>query len=188
MIDRRGVLRLAGAWSAAALCSGVLSAWPGAAARAGYWDEPQRKVAIHNLWTEEYLDIVYWAEGVYFDDALAEFSYIMRDRRNGQVADIFYGLIDQLFWLRKALGTEAPISLISGYRSPATNNWLSVHGEGVSRNSLHTIGMAADIRIEGQASDEVWRATTKLAMGGAGLYRDSDFVHIDVGPVRTWGS
>ena len=49
------------------------------------------------------------------------------------------------------------------------------------------IGMAADIRVPGIASEAVWRAAVDLRRGGVGLYRASDFVHIDVGPVRSWG-
>ena len=55
---------------------------------------------------------------------------------------IFYGLLDQLFYLWKALARPGPIGLVSGYRSPGTNAWLRATTEGVARNSLHTIGMA----------------------------------------------
>jgi len=178
MINRRSFLGLG---TAATLCAGA----PGFA-KAGYWDEPERQLAIHNLWTEEYVDLVYWVEGEYQAEALADFDYVMRDRRNNAVSTMFYELFDQLFWLRKSLRTQAPIGLVSGYRSPATNKTMSDASEGVSRNSLHTVGMAADIRIEGLSSETIWQQAIDIKVGGTGLYRDSKFVHIDVGPRRKW--
>ena len=64
---------------------------------------------------------------------------------------------------------------------------LNATSEGVATNSLHTYGMAIDIRMEGLAGEGIWRQAVELGMGGAGLYRSSDFVHLDVGPIRSWG-
>jgi uncharacterized protein YcbK (DUF882 family) len=46
--------------------------------------------------------------------------------------------------------------------------------------------MAIDVRIEGAAGERIWKGAVELGMGGAGLYRSSNFVHLDVGPVRAW--
>lgn len=146
-----------------------------------------RRVPIRNLWTGEVGGPVYWRDGVYDDAALDEYSRLMRDRLNGEVAPIFYGVLDQLFRLHQALDTDAPVGLVSGYRSPRTNAMLRAGSEGVARNSLHTLGMAADVRFPGIPSEAAWQAAVALGMGGAGLYRRSDFVHLDVGPVRRWG-
>ena len=48
---------------------------------------------------------------------LDAYSHLLRDRRNGEVEPIFYGVLDQLFFLWKALGRPARIDLVSGYRS-----------------------------------------------------------------------
>ena len=141
---------------------------------------------IRNLWTDERRDLVYWRDGAYDRHALEAYSYLMRDRRNGEVEPIFYGVLDQLFFLWKALERPARIDLVSGYRSAGTNAFLRATSGGVARNSLHTIGMAADIRVPGLATEAVWRAAVDLRRGGVGLYRASDFVHLDVGPVRSW--
>lgn len=178
MINRRTFL---GMGASAALCAGA----PGIV-KADYWDEPERQLAIHNLWTEEYVDLVYWVEGEYQADALRDFDFVMRDRHNGAISTMFYELFDQLFWLRKSLRTQAPIGLVSGYRSPATNGRMSDASEGVSRNSLHTVGMAADIRIEGFEPETIWQQAIANKVGGTGLYGDSNFVHVDVGPQRKW--
>ena len=106
---------------------------------------------IRNLWTGERRDLVYWRDGDYDRHALDAYSHLLRDRRNGEVEPIFYGVLDQLFFLWKALGRPARIDLVSGYRSAGTNAWLSATTEGVARNSLHTIGMAVDVRVPGLA-------------------------------------
>jgi uncharacterized protein YcbK (DUF882 family) len=155
-------------------------------AMAGYWRIKERKVALHNLWTEEYLDLTYWRDGDYLAAPLADFDYLMRDWRSGEVGEIFRTVFDQLFWLGRALGTDAPFGVISGFRSDSTNKMLKQASEGVATNSLHTYGMAIDVRIEGVAGERVWKGAVELGMGGAGLYRSSNFVHLDVGPVRAW--
>ena len=163
-----------------------LAVSPGAAAARSFLEDAERRVPIRNLWTGETRDLVYWRDGAYDRHALEAYSYLMRDRRNGEVEPIFYGMLDQLFFLWKALARPARIDLVSGYRSAGTNAWLRAAGRGVARNSLHTIGMAADVRVPGLASEAVWRAAVDMRRGGAGLYRASDFVHLDVGPVRSW--
>ena len=176
---RRQILAGAGA----VLGAGAL---PGRA-MAGYWQIKERKIALHNLWTEQYLDLTYWRDGNYLPGPLADFDYLLRDWRSGEVAEIFRGVFDQLFWLGRALGRDAPFGVTSGFRSESTNRMLNATSEGVATNSLHTYGMAIDIRMEGLAGEGIWRQAVELGMGGAGLYRSSDFVHLDVGPVRSWG-
>ena len=181
----RGPDRRAFCTAGAAALLGLVAHPPGAGART-YLADSERRVPVRNLWTEETRDLVYWRDGDYDRRALDAYSHLLRDHRNGAVEPIFYGLLDQLFYLWKALARPGPIGLVSGYRSPGTNAWLRASTEGVARNSLHTIGMAADIRVPGIATDAVWRAAVGLRRSGAGLYRGSDFVHLDVGPVRSW--
>jgi uncharacterized protein YcbK (DUF882 family) len=45
---------------------------------------------------------------------------------------------------------------------------------------------AIDIRLPGIATTAVRDAALRLGRGGVGYYRDSDFVHVDVGRVRRW--
>ena len=163
-----------------------LAACPSGARAATYREDRERRVPIRNLWTGETRDLVYWRDGDYDRRALDAYSHLLRDRRDGETVQIFYGVLDQLFFLWKALDRPARIDLVSGYRSDGTNAYLRATTEGVARNSLHTLGMAADVRVPGRASESVWLAAVALGRGGAGLYRASDFVHLDVGPVRNW--
>ena len=139
-----------------------LAASPGTAGARTFQEDSERRVPIRNLWTGERRDLVYWRDGTYDRHALEAYSYLMRDRRNGEVEPIFYGVLDQLFFLWKALERPARIDLVSGYRSAGTNAWLRAKSGGVARSSLHTIGMAADIRVPGLATEAVWRAAVDL--------------------------
>ena len=159
---------------------------PGVAAARTYLEDAERRVPVRNVWTGERRDLVYWRDGTYDRHALEAYSYLFRDRRNGAVEPVFYGVLDQLFFLWKALDRPARIDLVSGFRSAGTNAFLRAASNGVARSSLHMIGMAADIRVPGLATEAVWRTAVDLRRGGAGLYRASDFIHIDVGPVRSW--
>jgi uncharacterized protein YcbK (DUF882 family) len=77
---------------------------------------------------------------------------------------------------------EAPITIISGYRSPAHNAKV-----GGAKNSKHVTGEAADIRVEGipPAHVHYW-ASRYFSSGGIGLYKT--WVHVDCRPTRArWG-
>ena len=47
-------------------------------------------------------------------------------------------------------------------------------------------GMASDIRAERVDLDRLHKAAKALKAGGVGKYVKSNFVHVDVGPVRYW--
>ncbi len=101
--------------------------------------------------------------------------------------DIDPGLFDLLANLTDLLGRPGEtIEVICGYRSKATNEWLRQHSPGVASQSLHMQGMAVDIRMPGVRTSALRDAALSLQQGGVGYYPDSDFVHVDVGPVRNW--
>jgi uncharacterized protein YcbK (DUF882 family) len=147
----------------------------------------RRRLSFRSLHTGETLDRVYWTEGRYIPEALADIDYTLRDFRNGEVHRIDPALLDLLVRLRARLGTDAPFEVISGYRSPQTNAMLAAASEGVARHSLHLEGMAIDIRVPGRSLATLHQAALDLAGGGVGYYPASDFVHVDVGRVRHWG-
>ena len=45
---------------------------------------------------------------------------------------------------------------------------------------------AIDIRVPGKRTSVVRDTALAMARGGVGYYPKSDFVHVDVGPVRRW--
>jgi uncharacterized protein YcbK (DUF882 family) len=79
---------------------------------------------------------------------------------------------------------ERPYCLVSGYRSPAYNRMLCCEDARVAHHSYHLKGMAADITLEGVSKRDILKLAKHLRLGGVGKY--DDFVHLDVGPWRTW--
>jgi len=72
-----------------------------------------------------------------------------------------------------------PIRVNSGYRSPEHNKSI-----GGAVGSLHTLGMACDIVIDGMTPIEVASLASDMGFGGIKAY--PTFTHIDVGRSRTW--
>lgn len=147
---------------------------------------PERRLGFNNLHTGEKLDLPYWIQGEYVPESLAEINRVLRDHRTDQVADIDTGLLDLLHRVNATLGNNRSFQVISGYRSPASNQMLASHSSGVAKRSLHMQGKAIDIRIPGIELADVRRAGLALKGGGVGYYPGSNFVHLDVGRVRTW--
>ena len=147
-----------------------------------------RSLALENLHTGERLTTEYWAQGQYIPDALAQVDHVLRDFRSGEVHAIAPNLLDLLAVLRVRLETAAPFSVISGFRSPATNAMLRGEHEhsGVATKSLHMQGMAIDIRVPGRPLTGLRDIALAARVGGVGYYPASDFVHVDVGRVRRW--
>lgn len=147
-----------------------------------------RELSFENVHTGEKLKVEYWAHGQYLPDALAEVNRLLRDFRTGQIHPIEPQLLDLLARLRARLDTTQPVNVISGFRSPATNAMLRAEHEhsGVASQSLHMQGMAIDIRIPGRELADLHIAALAERRGGVGFYPQSDFVHVDVGRVRSW--
>ena len=96
------------------------------------------------------------------------------------------GLLDLPHGLHAGTDTSRPFQVISGYRSPATNEMLRHKSEGVAAGSLHMNGQAIDIRLRDVALPKLRQAALAARRGGVGYYPASDFVHVDTGRVRTW--
>jgi uncharacterized protein YcbK (DUF882 family) len=146
----------------------------------------KRELRLSHLHTGEKLNTVYWAEGRYLDEPLAEIDWLLRDFRTGEVKPIDRKLLDLLSLVRGGLDSSGSFEVVSGYRSPATNRMLAKQGKGVARKSLHMEGMAVDVTLPGRSLDRLRRVATALKQGGVGYYPKSGFVHLDVGRVRTW--
>lgn len=147
-----------------------------------------RRLKMYSGRTGESIDTIYWIEGQYIGEAIAEVNRFFRDWRNGQTYQIDTRTIDIIAATQNLLDNEQPYTLISGYRSPQTNAMLRANSSGVARNSLHLQGKAADLRMQGRSVSQLARAAAACRAGGVGRYSGSDFVHMDCGPVRTWGS
>ncbi len=145
-----------------------------------------RTLKLNNIHTGESIKAEF-SNGIgYNKEELTRLNYFFRDFRQNEVRSIDPQLYDQLYSLQHLLNTEKPIQLISGYRSAKTNNHLRSQSSGVANNSLHKVGKAADLRIEGISLNHIRQAALRMRAGGVGYYPKSNFLHIDTGRVRTW--
>lgn len=195
-VTRRGLLGLGVAAAVAALAEPVfatpllplLRPGPAKTASGGPLPGGARELRLVNTHTDESLKIVYWADGRFEPEALKEIGRLMRDHRSGETHDIDPALLDTLYALRLKLDTSENFQVISGYRSPTTNARLREANAGVAKKSYHMRGMAVDIRVPGRELPRLRNAALDIGHGGVGYYPRSDFIHIDVGPVRQWGT
>lgn len=146
-----------------------------------------RRIKLYSGRTGERLDTIYWIQGDYIPDAVAEINHFMRDWRTNDVKNIDLRTIDIMAAAHNLLDVSEPYMLLSGYRSPKTNNMLRANGNGVARQSLHLSGQAADLRLASRSVGQMARAAAACRAGGVGSYSRSNFVHMDCGPVRSWG-
>ena len=146
----------------------------------------ERSIALYNAHTDESVKTVYWANGDYVSDGLVEISQLLRDYRTEDVIPFDPRLIDFLYGLRRKLGTRRPYFVVSGYRSPITNEILRKHNRGVAKNSYHMRGMAVDVYMPRVALKTLRRAALSLRAGGVGYYPKTGFIHLDSGRVRSW--
>lgn len=149
-------------------------------------DAPERKLCLANPHTGEAFNDIYWAEGEYLPDALAQLDRLLRDFHNDKIVPIDPALIDTLARLHYRLRLAEPIQIMSGYRSPETNAAVRRHNHNAARNSYHMQGMAVDISVPRLSVRKLRRAALEMRAGGVGTYPGAQFIHLDVGPVRAW--
>jgi len=146
-----------------------------------------RSLSLYNTHTGEMLrKLVYWEQGEYLHEALDDINYLLRDHRSDQVTTMDPKVIDLMSALKRKFPNTKPLEIISGYRSPETNQNLRNTSSGVAKNSFHMQGRAVDLRIPGVPLKTLRKVALQLHRGGVGFYPKSDFVHVDTGPVRTW--
>jgi uncharacterized protein YcbK (DUF882 family) len=145
-----------------------------------------RLLKLHNLQTGESLSEVYWADGEYLPQCMARIDWLLRDHHRGETRMIDHKLLDLLHNVSRKLDYNGTVEVVSAYRSAATNQKLAEKGRGVAPNSLHTQGMAVDIRIPKRNLAQVRDAAMQVGGGGVGFYRRAKFIHLDTGRVRYW--
>jgi len=180
LITRRGLLR---SFAAASVASAPVYANAAGFLR-GSGDI--RRLRMYSGRTGESIDTIYWVEGKYIGEALKEVTYFMRDWRNNKMKSIDARNIDIMAAAHGLMDVNEPYMLLSGYRSPETNNMLRARSSGVAKKSLHMQGQAADLRLNSRSVSQMAAAAKNCSAGGVGTYRGSNFVHMDCGQVRSW--
>jgi uncharacterized protein YcbK (DUF882 family) len=158
--------------------------------RASAVSGPQEyRLRMYHLHTGEQIDVVYRIGDEYIPEALDRLNHFLRDHRTGDVSSYDPREFDTLHALMARLGRpDGVIDIVCGYRSPWSNNYLRTLGPntGVAEHSQHMLAKAIDIRVPGVSTVALRNAALALHAGGVGYYPVSQFVHVDVGPVRTW--
>src|SRR5262245_17661830 len=144
------------------------------------------RLVLVNTHTGEFLETLFRDAAGYRAGELGRLDWLLRDYRTGDVLPVDARLFDLLGELAARAGVEPRYEIISGYRSAATNAMLVATTDGVSARSLHMEGKAIDVRLVGLPIERLRDLALARAAGGVGYYPVSDFVHLDVGRVRSW--
>jgi uncharacterized protein YcbK (DUF882 family) len=153
-------------------------------------DSPEEyHLRMHHLHTGEDIDVVYRIGDTYLPAALDQLNYFLRDHRTEDASSYDPKEFDLLHALMTRLGhPNGVIDIVCGYRTPESNNFLRTRSSftGVAEHSQHMLAKAIDIRVPGVSTVTLRNAALALHAGGVGFYPVSQFVHVDVGPIRTW--
>jgi uncharacterized protein YcbK (DUF882 family) len=147
------------------------------------------ELRMHHLHTGEDIDVVYRIGDTYIPEALDQLNHFLRDHRTQDVSSYDPKEFDVLHSIMTSLGRpNGIIDIICGYRTPWSNDFLRSRraSTGVAEHSQHMLAKAIDIRVPGVSTRALRNAALALHAGGVGFYPVSQFVHVDVGPVRAW--
>jgi uncharacterized protein YcbK (DUF882 family) len=147
-----------------------------------------RIIALHSNWSDENFVGPFFDRGEYLPDALAEINHLFRDRRTNDVRQIDVRLVDLLHAFKQRTGYRGSFEILCGYRSAATNRKLRKKNRHVAKESRHVVGQAVDLRFYGLSIDEARETALAMRAGGVGYYPRENFMHLDVGPVRSWSN
>jgi uncharacterized protein YcbK (DUF882 family) len=144
---------------------------------------------LYHLHTGESLNIVYRIGDAYVPSAIDQLNHFLRDHRTEDVSHYDLKEFDLLHTIMARLGRpDGVIDIVCGYRTPWSNAFLR-HGtpaSGVAEHSQHMLAKAIDIRVPGVSTARLRETALSVGAGGVGYYPVSQFVHVDVGPVREW--
>jgi uncharacterized protein YcbK (DUF882 family) len=147
------------------------------------------RLNLHHLHTGESLSVVYRVGDTYVPAAMDQLNHFLRDHRTEDVSHYDPTEFDLLYNLMTRLNKpHGEIDIVCGYRTPQSNEFLRSLGPdtGVAEHSQHVLAKAIDIRVPGVRTARLRQAALSLEAGGVGYYPRSQFVHVDVGPVREW--
>jgi len=143
-------------------------------------------LTLHNIHMNQTFHAEFYDGQRYNITGLFQVDKALMDYRAWQIARIDLKLVNLLYEINRFVGLDHKINVISGYRSPSTNRYLRRHSRGVAKKSYHMKAQAADIHIPGIRLSKLRSIVRSIGAGGVGYYPRSNFVHVDVGPVRSW--
>ena len=120
-----------------------------------------RQISMYSGRTGESINTIYWIDGEYIPEALAEINHFMRDWRTSATIGIDPRAIDIWAATHRMMDTDEAFNMLSGYRSPETNASLRSRSRSVARNSLHMKGQAADLRLHSRSVSQMAKAAAE---------------------------
>lgn len=147
-----------------------------------------RTISFYHIHTKETLTIQYKKDGRFVPEAMEKISWILRDWRVNKATSMDPNTVDIIWEMHRELGSQQPVNIISGYRSPATNEMLRRTRGGQAKQSQHMTGKAIDISFPDVPLKRMRYSAMIRERGGVGYYPTSGipFVHVDTARVRHW--
>ena len=99
---------------------------------------------------------------------MEDLSHLLRDHHSGEQIAIEVGVVDFLAAVMDGVGASRA-TVLSAYRTVATNRMLAKTTFGVADNSQHLYGRALDIHF-GSRLEDAMRAARGMQRGGVGWY------------------
>lgn len=156
------------------------SAWPGAG------EGGDGVLSLYTYHLGETARVRYREGDRYLPESLKQLETIFRSRDSDKVLPVDRNLLELIDRIEDHFGVRQ-VEIISGYRSTAFNKELKATGHAVANESFHTKAMAADLHLDEITEEALKAYAESLKTGGVGFYPSLHMVHVDVGPVRTWG-
>ena len=149
-------------------------------------DGETRTLHLYHTHSKETIDATFRVDGHYDASVLRELNHFLRDWRNDDETNMDPRLFDAIWEAYRTAGATDRIQIYSAYRSPETNAMLRRRSKAVAEHSQHMLGKAMDTTMPGFPMSRIREAGMKLQHGGVGWYPSANFVHLDVGGVRSW--
>jgi uncharacterized protein YcbK (DUF882 family) len=145
-----------------------------------------RTLNLYHSHTGESIQATFRINGAYDPAVLEKLNWFLRDWRNNDQTRMDPRLFDVIWEVYRTAGASEPIVIVSAYRSPETNAMLRRRSKGVAEHSQHILGRAMDTTMPGMPMERIREIGMRLQRGGVGWYPGANFVHLDVGGVRSW--
>lgn len=145
-------------------------------------DRFTRSLPLYHLTTGEFVNAKFWENGEYNIEELARVYRIMRDFHVNKETIIDINLIELASSVHRTSRSIFPFYLTSGFRTRETNERIP----NAAKNSFHIKGQAIDIILPKFRLEDLRDIALSKEAGGVGYYPSLNFLHMDVGDVRTW--
>lgn len=143
-----------------------------------------RRLTLKNAHTGETFNGPYRDDTGLLPSAVADLAVFLRDFHVDKNGPVDVGMLDFLADVMAA-ANQSSATVLSAYRTRATNERLRATMFGVAEQSQHLYGRAIDVTFDRDLGG-VERAAHIMKRGGVGWYPRSHFIHLDSGPARSW--